>query len=109
MSRAPKTLMEIFYVRTNSFRDTAKLYKLCSNWAAAEIYLGKDELGIEEFVHWAADGVQSRAETHRQLALFRKAFPGHRDPNKVVRDFELTRFGAKLKPTSVVPSAAVPA
>jgi hypothetical protein len=42
MSRPPKTLMEVFYVRTKSFRDTAKLYTLVSLWTAAEIHLDKD-------------------------------------------------------------------
>jgi hypothetical protein len=96
MARAPKTLLETIYARTGSFRDTAKVQTLLLAWAAAMGDRNTDELGIEQFIVWAEDGVQSRATSKRQLALFRVVFPGHRDPNAVVIESGLRERMAPL-------------
>lgn len=108
MARAPKTLMEVLYVRTGSFRDTAQVYRLVSAWCVCmRVHDGQD-VGIEQFVEWAADGIQSRATTHRQLKLFREAFPGHREPNRLCRDFGLLGSD-ELDPSIRVSGSVLPA
>lgn len=83
MSRAPRTLIEVVYARTGSFRETAKACKLVTGWRAALYDLGRDELTIGEYVEWADPVVSSRATTYRQLEAFRKAFPRAENPNQL--------------------------
>jgi len=85
--------MEVLYARTGSFRDTGQLYRLVSAWVVCmRVHDGQD-VAIEQFVEWAADAIQSRATTHRQLKLFRETFEGHREPNRMCRDLGLLTLG----------------
>lgn len=82
--RPPKTLLEQVYVLTGrSMRDTGKVWQLVLAWSMCMQDRNTEELGIYEFVYWAEDGVFSVATSERYLALFRKAFPNDRDPNRV--------------------------
>lgn len=94
MAREPRTLIELLYVRTGSFRDTAQVYRLIVLWSSAMRAHGGVDMAIEEVAEWGDPVIQSRATTHRQLQLFRKAFPGHREPNRLCRDFGLTAVEA---------------
>lgn len=111
MSRAPKTLMEHAYVRSegstfNRFKDTGRVTTLLMAWAVALDDLGRDELTIEAFVEWA-EPEQSRRTTFRQLATFRQIFKGEANPNRLARALrdEANRRSESLDATFSVPDS----
>lgn len=86
MSRQPKTLMEVIYARTGSFRKSARIFTLVLCWAAALEETGEQELIVERYKDWAEPD-WSRATVDRQLRDFREAFPEFRTPHPYATRF----------------------
>jgi hypothetical protein len=72
VARPPRTLLEVAYVNSCSFRTTTRAGLLLAQWALCRRELGRRPT-VEEYADYWKEGI---ATAYRQLAAFREAFPG---------------------------------
>lgn len=100
MSRKPKTLMEVIYARTRSFKKSGRIFTFVTVWAAALEETGQQELNVERFKDWA-EPEWNRRTVDRWLLEFREAFPDQRTPHRfaqLMNDYRADAQAQKFAP-----------
>jgi hypothetical protein len=110
VARQPRTLLEHIYVRTRSMKATVRVGTLVTQWAIVRRDLGRRPM-VSEYCEWW--GI-SEATAYRELAEFRKAFPGEDGPDRIaaVLNDQGDELREKLTPAWVLsasPAGLVPA
>lgn len=77
--REPRTLLEVIYARTGSFRATYRVGTLVQQWAICRRDLGRRP----EVAEYAAWWKISERTAYRELADFAKAFPEEDGPDRI--------------------------
>jgi hypothetical protein len=79
MAREPRTLLEVIYVRTGSFRSTFRVGTLIQQWAICRRDLGHRPEVTEYATWWKI----SERTAYRDLAEFARAFPEEDYPDRI--------------------------
>lgn len=102
--RQPRTLLEHIYARTGSMRSTLRIGVLIQQWAIARRDIGRKPM-VSEYCEWWRI---SEATAYRDLALFRKAFPGEDGPDRLAAALNVSadELREKLTPAWVLSASA---
>lgn len=91
----PASAREKLRVMVKATHVGSRVTALIVLWAIALEDLGRESIGVEEYVAWASE---SRSTTHRRLREYRELFPGSETPNEVA--LLVLRAAGEARPTA---------